>query len=63
MIQGTKMKQKAYGTLIFSKMHAETYDQLGSLPWRVVVLCHFEEEMQTTPKIRVFFYYDIVRHN
>ena len=24
MIQGTTMKQKAYGTLVFSEMHAET---------------------------------------
>ena len=31
-------------------MHAETMDQLVSLPWRAVVLRHFEEEMRTTPK-------------
>ena len=33
-------------------MHAETIDQLVSLPWRAVVLRHFEEEMRTTPKIQ-----------
>ena len=27
MIKGTKMKQKAYGTLFSSKVHAETVDQ------------------------------------
>ena len=37
MIQGTTMKQKAYGTFVSSKMHAETIDQLVSLPWRAVV--------------------------
>ena len=31
-IQGTTMKQKAYGTLVSSEMHAETMDQLVSLP-------------------------------
>ena len=51
MIQGTSMKQKAYGTLVSSEMHAETIDQLVSLPWRTVVLRHFEEEMRITPKI------------
>ena len=51
MIQGTTKKQKAYGTLVSSEMHAETIDQLLSLPWRAVVLRHFEEEVRTTPKI------------
>ena len=51
MIQDTTMKQKAYGNLVSSEMHAETIDQLVSLPWRAVVLRHFEEEMRTTPKI------------
>ena len=51
MIQGTAMKQKAYGTLVSSEMHAETIDQLVSKPWRAVVLRHFEEEIRTTPKI------------
>ena len=31
--------------------HAETIDQLVSLPRRAVVLWHFEEKMRTTPKI------------
>ena len=51
MIQGTTIKQKAYGTFISSEMHVETIDQLVSLPWRAVVLRHFEEEMRTTPKM------------
>ena len=38
MIQGTTMKQKAYGTLASSKMDAETVDQLVSLPWIALVL-------------------------
>ena len=51
LIQGTTMKQKAYGTLVSSEMHVETVDQSVSLPWRAVVLRHCEEEMRTTPKI------------
>ena len=38
MMQGTTLKQKAYGTLVSSEMHAETIEQLVSLPWRAVVL-------------------------
>ena len=32
MIQGTTMKQKAYGMLVSSEMHAKIVDQLVSLP-------------------------------
>ena len=49
--QGTTLKQKAYETLVSSEMHAETIEQLVSLPWRAVVLRYFEEEMRTSPKI------------
>ena len=52
MMQGTTLKQKAYGTLVSFEMHAETIEQLMSLPWRAVVLRYFEEEMGTTLKIR-----------
>ena len=51
MMQGTTMKHKEYGALVSSEMHAETIEQLVSLPWRAVVLWYFEEEMRTTPKI------------
>ena len=51
MMQGTTLKQKAYETLVLSEMHAETIEQLVSLPWRAVVLRFFKEEMRTTPKI------------
>ena len=51
MMQSTTLKQKAYGTLVLSEMHAETIEQLLSLPWRAVVLRYFEEEMRTTTKI------------
>ena len=51
LIKGTTMKQKPYGMLAFSEMHAETVDQLVSLPWRALVLRYFEEKMRTTPKI------------
>ena len=51
MMQGTTLKQKAYGTLVSFEMHAETIEQLMSLPWRAVVLRYFEEEMRTTLKI------------
>ena len=51
MLQGTTLKQKAYGTLASSEMQAETIEQLVSLPWKAVVLTYFEEEMRTTPRI------------
>ena len=49
MLQGTTLKQKAYGTLASSEIQAETMEQLVSLPWKAVVLRYFEEEMRTTP--------------
>ena len=51
MLQGTILKQKAYGTLASSDVQAETIEQLVSLPWKAVVLRYFEEEMRTTPRI------------
>ena len=51
MMQGTTLKQKAYGTLVSSEKHAEKIEQLVILPWRAVVLRYFEEEMKTMPKI------------
>ena len=61
MIQGTTMNQKTYGTLVFAEMHAETIDQLVSLPWTAVVLRHFEEEMRTTPKVHALIAIPCVR--
>ena len=61
MMQGTTLKQKAYGTLVSSEMHAETIEQLMSLPWRAVVLRFFEEEMRTTPKIHALIAVTYVR--
>ena len=61
MIQGTTMKQKAYRTLASSKMHAETVDKLVSLPWRALVVLHFEEEMRATPKIHTLIAIPYVR--
>ena len=64
MIQDTERcvrKQKAYGTLVSSEMHAKTIDQLFRLPWRAVVLRHFEEEMRTTPKIHALIVIPYVR--
>ena len=52
MTQGTTLKQKAYGTLVSSEMHAETIEQLVSLHWTAVVLRYFEKNMRTTPKIQ-----------
>ena len=37
LMQGTTLKQKAYGTLVSSEMHTETIEQLVSLPWRAMV--------------------------
>ena len=51
MIQDTTMKQKAYGTLVSSEMHAKTIDQVVSLTWRAVLLRRFKEEVRTTTKI------------
>ena len=61
MIQGTTIKQKAYGTLVSSEMHAETIDQLVSLTKRAVVLRHFEEEMRTVTKIHALIAIPYVR--
>ena len=51
MLQGTTLKQKAYGTLASSEIQADTMEQLVSLPWKAVVLRYFEEEMRTAPRI------------
>ena len=51
LLQGTTLKQKAYGTLASSEIQAEMMEQLVSLPWKAVVLRYFEEEMRTAPRI------------
>ena len=61
MLQGTTLKQKAYGTLASSDVEAETIDQLVSLPWKAVVLRYFEEEMRTTPRIHALVAVPYVR--
>ena len=63
MMQGTTLKQKAkaYGTWVLPEMHAETIEQLVSLPWRAVVLRYFEEEMRTMPKIHTLIAIAYVR--
>ena len=61
MMQGTTLKQKAYGTLVSSEMHTETIEHLVSLPWRAVVLRFFEEEMRTTPQINALIAVPYVR--
>ena len=61
MAQGTTLKQKAYGILVSSEVHAETIEQLVSLPWRAVVLRYFEEEMRTMPKIHALIAIPYVR--
>ena len=60
-MQGTTLKQKAYRTLASSETQAETFEQLVSLPWKAVVLRHFEEEMRTTPKIHALIAVPYVR--
>ena len=45
------MSQKACGTLASSKKHRETVDQLMSLAWRAVILCHLKTKPRTTPKV------------
>ena len=61
MLQGTTLKQKAYGTLASSETQAETIEQLVSLPWKAMVLRYFEEEMRTTPKIHALMAVPYVR--
>ena len=61
LMQDTTLKQKPYGTLVLSEMHAETIEQLVSLPWRTVVLRYFEEETRTTPKIHALIAIPYVR--
>ena len=61
MLQGTTLKQKAYGTLASSETQAETIERLVSLPWKAVVLRYFEEEMRTTPRIHALMVVPYVR--
>ena len=61
MMQGTTLKQKAYGTLASSEIQAETIEQLVSLSWKAVVLRYFEEEMRTLPKIHALIAVPYVR--
>ena len=61
MLQGTTLKQKAYGTLASSEIQAETMEQLVSLPWKAVVLRYFEEEMRTTSRIHALMAVPYVR--
>ena len=61
MLQGTTLKQKAYGTLASTEIQAETMEQLVSLPWKAVVLRYFEEEMRTAPRIHALMAVPYVR--
>ena len=61
VLQGTTIKQKAYGTLASSEIQAETMEQLVSLPWKAVVLRYFEEEMRTAPRIHALMAVPYVR--
>ena len=61
MLQGTTLKQKAYGTLASSEIQPETMEQLVSLPWKAVVLRYFEEEMRTAPRIHALMAVPYVR--
>ena len=60
-MQGTTLKQKAYGTLASSEMQAETIEQLVSLSWKAVVSRYLEEEMRTTPRIHALIAVPYVR--
>ena len=61
MLQGTTLKQKAYGTLASSEIQAETMEQLVSVPWKAVVLRYFEKEMRTAPRIHALMAVPYVR--
>ena len=61
MLQGTTIKQKAYGTLASSEIQEEMMEQLVSLPWKAVVLWYFEEEMRTAPRIHALMAVPYVR--
>ena len=51
IIKGTTRKHITYGTLVFLEMHTQIMDQLVRLQRSAVILRHFEQEMQTIPKI------------
>ena len=51
IIKDTTVKQNIYGTIVSLELHSETVDQLVSLPWREVLLHHFEKEMETTARV------------
>ena len=55
------MKQKTYGTLASSDMHAEPVDQFVGLSWRAVLLRHFEEGMRMTPEFHALIAIPYVR--
>ena len=61
MLQGTTLKQKAYGTLASSEIQAESTEQLVSLPWKAVVLRYFGEKMRTAPRIHALMAVPYVR--
>ena len=61
MLQGTTLKQKAYGTLGSSEIQAETMEQLVRLAWKAVVLRYFGEEMRTAPRIHALMAVPYVR--
>ena len=61
MLQGTTLKQKAYGTLASSEIQAETMEQLVSLLWKAVVLRYFEEGMRIAPRIHALMAVPYVR--
>ena len=56
MMQGTTLKQKAYGTLVSSELHEETIEQLVSIPWRAVVLRYFEDNNFLSEDVRDCFF-------
>ena len=62
MLQGTTLKQKAYGTLASSEIQTETMEQLVSLPWKAVVLRYFEEGMMPAPRIHALMAVPYVRN-
>ena len=51
IIKDTMVKQKTYGTIVSLELHSETVDQFVSLPWREVLLRHFEKGMRTTARV------------
>ena len=62
IIKDTNTMQNAYGTLASSELNPELVGHIVSLPWRPVLLRHFEKSMRTTSDVHVLIAIPYVRN-